>query len=94
MPDIEIFMAEGKPMVSSRLIADHFGKQHKHVLDAIREVVANTPESFNGPNFRPVEYRDAKGEKRPPGVCPGQPCQQASPGVDRYGHDARTRLTS
>lgn len=65
MKNIEIFMAEGKPMVSSRLIAEHFGKQHKHVLDAIREVMANAPESFNGPNFRPVEYLDAKGEKRP-----------------------------
>lgn len=52
MKDIEISMAEGKPVVSSRLIADHFHKQHKHVLDAIREVMANAPESFCGPNFR------------------------------------------
>lgn len=65
MPDIEIFMAEGKPMVSSRLIADHFGKDHKHVLRDIKNLMANLPESFNGSNFGPVEYQDAKGEKRP-----------------------------
>jgi len=67
MKNIEIFMAEGKPMVPSRLIADHFGKQHKHVLDAIREVMANTTKSFNIMFSGRCQDLDAAILWRPPG---------------------------
>ena len=53
------------PVVSSRDVAKHFGKKHKHVLRDIEQLRSNLPESFNGPNFGPVEYRDSKGEPRP-----------------------------
>jgi hypothetical protein len=32
--------------------------------DVAREVSANTPESFSGPNFRPAKYTDAQGKPR------------------------------
>jgi Rha family phage regulatory protein len=41
-----------------------FDKQHKHVLDAINDVVSRTDEEGRL-NFEPVEYKDAKGESRP-----------------------------
>lgn len=62
---IRIDFAPGEiPAVSSVDVARHFQKKHKHVLEEIRKLIANTPKSFNGPNFRPVEYADAKGEHR------------------------------
>lgn len=49
--------------VTSLDISNHFGKQHKDVLRAIRDL--DCSESFNRRNFALVEYQDAKGEKRP-----------------------------
>ena len=46
------------PVVSSLDVARHFQKKHKHVLEEIRKIIANTPKSFTGPNFRPSEYLD------------------------------------
>lgn len=54
----------GKPGVRSDVVARHFQKKHKQVLEEIRKLIANTPKSFNGPNFRPVECADANGEHR------------------------------
>lgn len=53
------------PRVSSLAIAESFGKNHKYVLQKIKEIMAFCPSAFNGPNFRPVEYEDAKGQWRP-----------------------------
>lgn len=64
--EIGIFMADGKPMVSSRVIAEHFKRKHKHVLDAIEEVLAQVPEMFREPNFRLSEYKvPGQGRKYP-----------------------------
>lgn len=49
------------PVVSSLDVARHFQKKHKHVLEEIRKIIANTPKSFTGPNFRPSEYLDPTG---------------------------------
>lgn len=49
-------------MASSREVAENFGKLHKDVLRAIRNLDCS-PE-FNERNFAPVEYLDSKGEKR------------------------------
>lgn len=53
----------GVVMASSRQIADNFGKLHKDVLRAIKNLECS--DDFNQRNFAPVEYSDAKGEKRP-----------------------------
>ena len=54
---------EGKVVVSSRDVADKFGKEHGKVLRAVKNLDCST--SFNEANFGFVEYVDSKGEKRP-----------------------------
>ena len=50
--------------MSSLLIAEITGKQHKHVMEAIR-TMEEAWVKVNGTKFRLVEYTDKKGEKRP-----------------------------
>lgn len=50
--------------MSSIEIAELSGKQHKHVLEAIRSMEPAWIK-INGTKFRLVEYKDAKGEMRP-----------------------------
>ena len=50
-------------VVSSRDVARVFEKDHKDVLKSIRNLGCSP--GFNGRNFAPVEYLDAKGESRP-----------------------------
>ena len=59
---IEIMERDGALMALSREVAKNFGKQHKDVLRAIRNLECS--DDFNERNFAPVEYLDAKGEKR------------------------------
>ena len=59
---IVIEQREGVLMVSSREVAENFGKQHKDVLRAIRNLECSA--EFSERNFAPVEYLDAKGEAR------------------------------
>ena len=54
----------GKPTTLSTQVAEYFGKQHKDILKAIRNILEYAPE-LNGRNFAPVEFKDAKGEMRP-----------------------------
>ena len=58
-------IVNGVPMVSSREVADHFGKRHADLIRSIAAIIRNAPESFNERNFALVEYIDPKGEKRP-----------------------------
>lgn len=51
--------------VTSLQVAAHFGKKHKDVLRDIRVTIEKCSQEFNERNFAPVEYTDAKGEKRP-----------------------------
>ena len=50
--------------MTSLEIAELTGKQHKHVMEAIRKMEPAW-EKVNGSNFRLVEYQDKKGELRP-----------------------------
>lgn len=56
---------EGRPVTSSHIVADYFGKLHKNVMRDIRSLIEQNPEFDNQLNFEPVEYVDAKGETRP-----------------------------
>jgi Rha family phage regulatory protein len=58
-------IVDGHPTTSSIEVAKHFGKLHKHVLDKIADLIAETPADFNGPNFRLAEYTDEQGKPRP-----------------------------
>ncbi|SHN66943.1 Rha family transcriptional regulator [Desulfovibrio litoralis] len=55
----------GKVVVSSLKVAEHFEKQHAHVLRALKNITNDCEELFNRSNFGLVEYIDEKGESRP-----------------------------
>lgn len=54
-----------KPAVTSLQVAAAFGKEHKHVLRDIREVMGKCSSQFTEPNFGPSEYTDSTGRKLP-----------------------------
>lgn len=49
-------------MTTSLKVAEYFGRKHKTILRAIRNL--NCSEKFNERNFVPVNYIDEKGETR------------------------------
>lgn len=59
----DLVVVDGQITTTSLQIAEHFGKLHKTVLRAIANLDCSV--EFNRRNFVPVEYLDAKGEKRP-----------------------------
>ena len=54
MNEIVIRSTEGNPVTTSLLVADKFGKEHKNVLSAIREICSQLPESEHKLNFQPM----------------------------------------
>jgi len=52
-----------KVMISSRDMAEHFGKEHNDVLKVIKREVFE--EDFTERKISSVDYIDVKGEKRP-----------------------------
>lgn len=66
MIDTQIVTIQGDhPTTNTLIIAEQFGKSHKDVLRALRELIKDCEEDFNERNFAPVNYYDSKGEKRP-----------------------------
>ncbi|MDR2838925.1 MAG: Rha family transcriptional regulator [Azonexus sp.] len=65
-PETLLVTCEGDRIYTTSLkVAEHFHKRHKNVLQSIENLLAECPdEVFNGLNFQPVEYLDAKGERR------------------------------
>ncbi|WP_025243864.1 Rha family transcriptional regulator [Candidatus Sodalis pierantonius] len=59
----KVSIHNGKAITTSLDVAVYFGKLHKNVIRSI-ETLDCSPE-FNRLNFEPVDYIDAKGEKRP-----------------------------
>ena len=57
------FIQDGKVLTDSRTVAATFGKEHRNVIAAIKRL--DIPADFNALNFKPVEYTDEKGERRP-----------------------------
>lgn len=55
--------SDGSVTVASRQVAEHFGKQHKDVLRAIR--ILECSNDFTERNFAPSEYVDVTGGKLP-----------------------------
>lgn len=58
-----LMITDGRVTVSSRTVAENYGKLHKHVLAKIDGYIKKIPK-LNGTNFRLVKYQDAKGEER------------------------------
>lgn len=64
--EVRVWTRDGQPVTSSRNIAEAFGKNHKDVIRRIRAILDESPDrDFNQRNFTPVEFTDAKGERRP-----------------------------
>lgn len=58
-----LVVLNGVPVVSSRKIAEAFGKRHDHVLESIRN--CGCSKEFALPNFRESYYKDSQGKKQP-----------------------------
>lgn len=59
---------EGKAIVSSRKVAEVFGKEHRHVLESIKKITEpknGLSEKFTIRNFIPSNYKDSTGRKLP-----------------------------
>jgi len=70
MIDKELGVSElkGKPVVTSRKVAEVFEKDHKHVLENIRKITEpknGLSEQFAKINFLLSEYKDSTGRKLP-----------------------------
>lgn len=59
----KVTIHNGQAVTTSLDVADYFGKLHKNVIQKIESI--DCSEEFNRLNFQPVDYTDAKGEKRP-----------------------------
>lgn len=62
IPQDAITLNHNQVRTNSLKVAEAFGKLHKNVIRKL-ETIECSPE-FNQLNFEPVEYKDAKGEKR------------------------------
>ena len=63
LPPIPMTLCEGQPRVTSRDVADIFGKQHKNVLQAIDQLECS--EGFRRLNFQPSSYLNAQNKPQP-----------------------------
>ena len=70
--------------MTSLEIAELTGKQHKNVMQAIRNMEPAW-EKVNGLKFQLVEYKDAKGELRPITRCQARCDALTSHGATSHG---------
>jgi Rha family phage regulatory protein len=65
-PETLLVSREGDWVFTTSLkVAEHFRKQHQHVLRTIRAIMAASPEEVSRSNFGPREYLDARGKRQP-----------------------------
>ena len=82
------FVGNGTKHMTSLEIAELTGKQHKNVMQAIRNMEPAW-EKVNGLKFQLVEYRDAKGELRPCYQLTKTECLYIA---TKFNDEARARL--
>ena len=58
-----VLNSNGKPVTNSLLVAEKFSKQHKHVLDAIRNIINSAENSAQF--FLLSSYKDSSGKENP-----------------------------
>lgn len=63
--EVSILTTNGKEVVTSLQIAEHFGIRHHHVLRDIKAIIRKVPESFAATNFGFSEYADPTGRALP-----------------------------
>jgi len=62
-PKVEVI--DGVVVTTSLAIAEYFGKRHDNIVAAIRDQLAQVPDSFSDLNFQDTHYLDKQGKKRP-----------------------------
>lgn len=60
-----VIMQNGKPMTTSFLVAEKFGKQHKNVLTTIRDIIESAENSAVLSMFTESAYTDDKNRSQP-----------------------------
>ena len=63
--EVSICTTNGKEVVTSLQLAEHFGIRHHHVLRDIKAIAKKTPEIFTQTNFGFSEYTDSTGRTLP-----------------------------
>ena len=56
-----VSVVNGRPTATSMQVAEHFGKEHKHVLRDIENLLTQVAEISNKPNFELTEYEVTAG---------------------------------
>ena len=52
------------PTTNTLIIAEHFDKSHKNVLQSLRALIDDCTEEFSRLNFQPTPYYDSQGKQR------------------------------
>ena len=61
-----LFTDSGKPLTTSRQVAERFGKPHKNVIRDIKKLLSDIPDpEFSRLNFEPANYLDDQKKPRP-----------------------------
>lgn len=60
-----VFNQNGKSLTNSLLVANKFGKEHKHVLDSIRKIMATADNSAVGGMFAQSTYLNEQNHTQP-----------------------------
>ena len=60
-----VIVRDGKAVADSRTVANIFEKNHKDVLESIRNLVEQLPQDFTELNFEPSNYTDPTGRSLP-----------------------------
>lgn len=61
--EVLFLSTDGQPFTTSRAVAERFGKNHRDVLRAIENLIANCPDpEFHRRNFAPVMYASEQGK--------------------------------
>ena len=63
LPADAVTLKDGHPITTSLAVARVFGKQHKDVLRAIRDL--DCPMEYRQRNFAPADYIDKNGDRQP-----------------------------
>jgi Rha family phage regulatory protein len=59
-----VSLRNGVPMTDSRIVAEYFGKNHKDVLKAIRNILKCISDPGHRRNFAPMSGRDERGRRQ------------------------------
>lgn len=63
--NIDVHESNGKLVTSSRNVAEAFGKEHKHVMRDIRDILASCDRDFGQSNFGPSYYLNEQNKEQP-----------------------------